>query len=105
MKEKIISEIKELELAKLKKNFKKLDHIKCIEDKHIQTDVSALCYIVAKLENNTIKFYYKNWIHDFRGYGGNSERDVKYEECDLKKLSLESLEKLLVQIKNSDTVL
>lgn len=102
MKEELISEIQEMETKKLKANKKKEDHIKLLHEISQGTDVDELCHLVAKLKDDKVTFFYKNWICDTRGIGGRVEKDVEYELVDISTFDEEKLKEILNIVKSSD---
>ncbi len=104
-KEEIILEIKKVELEKLKKNKKKVDHIKKISETSLGTDLDQMRHLIAKLNGDEIAFFYRDWICDTRGIGGGFDDKRKDTPTTLEESTVEELEKLLSSVKKNNIVL
>lgn len=104
-KEEIILEIKKVELEKLKKNEKKVDHIKKISETSLGTDIDQMRHLIAKLNGDEIEFFYRDWICDMRGIGGGFDDKRKDTPTTLEEFTVKELEELLTSVKNSNIVL
>lgn len=104
-KEEIISEIKKIELKKLKENKKKVDYFKEINKTSIGRNRYQMRHLIAKLNGDEIEFFYRDWICDTDGIGGGFDDKRKDTPTTLEEFTVDKLEELLSDVKKLKIVL